>query len=107
MTEFAQPLPVLPVLPHGHGVPEPSPKQNVVIVDARPRSRTKTSPQLFVSFATTFDASLRKTTKRPSLELAGVSLDALGCAPDVVRLTRSVVWSTRSRRKTSETPLVS
>src|SRR6187402_3402400 len=29
-SEFAQPLPAAPELPHGHGVPVPSPKQNVM-----------------------------------------------------------------------------
>src|SRR5262245_54298412 len=106
-TEFAQPLPGLPVLPHGPAVPDPSAEQNGVIVGATPRSRTKMSPHLFVSFVTRFDASLRKTTKRPSFDTLGVSLAALDCAPVFARLTRSVVCITRSRRKTSETPFVS
>src|SRR5689334_8178455 len=72
--ELAQPRHAPPELPHGHAVPEPSPKQNEVPAEPASRSRTKTSSKLFVSPATRFEALLRNATCRPSAEIEGYVL---------------------------------
>src|SRR6185295_7138674 len=64
------------------------------------RSRTKTSPNPFVSPGTRFDAKLWNAAWRP-IEIEGDVLLAFPSAPAVARLTRSVVWAHAGPQRTT------
>src|SRR6478736_6111751 len=53
LTELAQPLPLMPALPHGHAVPEPSPKQYGMPVGPHgvPASLTSNEPVMLAAAA--------------------------------------------------------
>src|SRR5438552_3772355 len=71
------------------------------------RSRTKTSPTVFVSPPTRVVAVESKVTKRPSAEVARTMLSRLVCAPWELTLTLVVLPVLRSRTNTSLAPFVS
>ncbi len=67
----------------------------------------KTSALPLASPGTRLAATLAKLTTVPSWLIAGSPEAPMACTPDELTLTRVVVPAWRSRRKTSEVPLVS
>ncbi len=59
------------------------------------------------SFGTRFDATLSKTTKRPSAEIAGNSLKPFASEPSQATLIRTTFPVVRSATNTSLVPFVS
>src|SRR5437016_6342465 len=99
------PLPGTLALPHGHGVPLPSPKQYAAS-GGPPPSCTKMSGWRFVSFATKFVASLSKATTCPSAEIEEKYDVSLPSTPFESTLARLVVPACKSRTNTFEAAVV-
>src|SRR6476660_2244852 len=91
---------------------EPAPSSFVLstltrLVVTPVRSRTNTSVPPLRSWATRLSAGESKATTRPSALIDGDPLPDFASAPEPWTLTRVIVLFVRSRRKTSEPPLVS
>ena len=88
-------------------VATPSERTDARTVVPATRSRTKTSGTWLASPDARFVASETNATVRPSSLMLAPVLEPFAWAPLAPRLTRSVVWATLSRTKTSLTPFVS